>query len=54
VDAVVDQSSYPGIGKITDHRNVRDEKEQNEKAPTAMIPMISHDTQEEDAGAFKM
>jgi hypothetical protein len=43
-----------GNWKITDLRNVRDEKEQNEKAPTAMIPLISHNAQEEDAGAFKM
>jgi hypothetical protein len=54
VDGVVQQRSDPGICKIADHGNVWEEKEQYEKAPTTMIPAISHNAHEEDASAFKL
>jgi len=51
---IVEQRSDPGICKIPDHRTVWEEKQQYEKAPTTMIPTVSHDAYEEDGSAFKL
>jgi hypothetical protein len=54
MDGVVDRRSNTSIDGVPDHRDIRQQKKQNEQNPTAVIVLIDEESGDEDCGTFDM
>ena len=54
MNCVVSHRSDTGIGEVIDHGQIWHEEEQDEKNPTAVIPLIGEEAGDEHGGTFEV